>query len=389
MVTAVRRGRSQRSVALRFGVSLRTVQRWLERAQGKRLDRVDWSDRPRGPHKPAKRVAPDMEHLVSQTRQVLRQESDLGEYGAQAVHRTLIERGHEDVPSVRTIGRIFERRGLLDHKRRVRRKTPPRGWYLPDVADGRCELDQFDIVEGLKIKDGPLVEVLNGVSLHGGLVASWPEAASVTSRTVEAALVAHWHAWGLPDYTQFDNDTVFQGPHQHQDVVGRVMRLCLSLGVVPVFVPPREMGFQAAIEGYNGLWQAKVWGRFEHASLEALQEQSSKYLSAHRCRTAKRREAAPDRPMFPQGWQLDLQRHPASYRRARMVFLRRTSQGGAATLLGRSFEVDRQWAGRLVRCEVLLSEAVIRFYRLRRRAPEEQPLLREVAYQLPLRRFRE
>lgn len=389
MVAAVRRGQSQRSVARRFGVDLRTVQRWIERAQGKRLDRVDWSDRPRGPHKPANRTPPNMEELVIQTRHELRQESDLGEYGAEAVHRTLTEHGVSKVPSVRTIGRIFDRRGLLDHKRRRRRKAPPRGWYLPDVADGRCEIDQVDIVEGLKIKDGPLVEVLNVISLHGGLVASWPEAASVTSRTVVAALVAHWHAWDLPDYAQFDNDTVFQGPHQHQDVVSRVMRLCLSLGVVPVFVPPREMGFQASIEGYNGLWQAKVWGRFEHASLEALQEQSSKYLSVHRRRTTKRRDQAPERGVFPGVWQLDLQRHPASYPQARMVLLRRTNQRGAATLLGRTFEVDRQWAGRLVRCEVLLSEEVIRFYRLRRRVPEEQPLLREVVYRLPERRFRE
>ena len=58
---------------------------------------------------------------------------------------------------------------------------PPRGWYLPDVASKRRELDSFDIVEGLVIKDGPQVEVLNGVSLHGGLVVSWPMVATVTA----------------------------------------------------------------------------------------------------------------------------------------------------------------------------------------------------------------
>lgn len=389
MVAAVRRGASQRSVAHRFRLSLSTVQRWLERAEGKRLDRVNWNDHQRGPHRPTNRTDPAMEDLVIQTRHELRHRSDLGEYGAAAVHRTLLEGGYQNVPSLRTINRIFERRGLLDHKQRLRRKPPPRGWYLPDVADGRSELDQVDIVEGLKIKDGPLVEVLNAVSLHGGLVASWPQAASVTARSTAAALVEHWLTWGVPAYAQFDNDTVFQGPHQHPDVVGRVMRLCLSLGVVPVFAPPRESGFQASIENYNGLWQAKVWGRFEHETLEALQEQSARYVAAHHRRTTKRREAAPERRMFPPVWQLDLQAHPASHEQARMVYLRRTSQSGHVTLLGRSFEVDRSWAGRLVRCEVLLGEEVIGFYRLRRREPTVQPLLREVAYRLPRRRFRE
>ena len=50
----------------------------------------------------------------------------------------------------------------------------------------------MDAVEGLKIKDGPLVEVLNGVSLHGGLVASWPQEGCVTSAAVIDALIEFW-----------------------------------------------------------------------------------------------------------------------------------------------------------------------------------------------------
>lgn len=389
MVAAVRRGASQRAVARRFKVGLRTVQRWVKRAEGRRLDRVDWSDQPRGPHRPANRTEKDVEDLVIQTRHQLRQQSDLGEYGAVAVHRTLVEGGSAEVPSVRTINRIFERRGLLDHRRQQRRKAPSKGWYLPEVAQQRCELDPFDLVEGLKIKDGPLVEVLNGVSLHGGLVGSWPQEATIKAKAIVPALIEHWQAHRLPTYAQFDNGTVFQGPHQHPHVISRVMRLCLSLGVVPVFVPPAEKGFQAAIEGYNGKWQAKVWGRFAHESLAALQAQSARYVVAHRRRTRQRRDSAPDRRGFPERWNLSLQHHPADYPGARLVYIRRTSQAGAVSLLGQGFVVDDTWAGRLVRCEVLLCEQVIRFYRLRRRAPAEQPLLHEAVYHLPRRGFRE
>ena len=326
-----------------------------------------------------------METLIVQIRQELREESDLGEYGAVAVHRALQKRRVRNLPSIRTIGRIFERHGLLDARRRPRRKAPPPGWYLPDVAAGRAEVDQVDVVEGLKIKDGPLVEVLNMVSLHGGLVASWPQAASVTARSVQKALIDHWRRQGLPVYAQFDNDTVFQGPHHHPDVIGRVMRLCLSLGVVPVFVPPRETGFQASIENYNGKWQAKVWGRFEHASLAALQAQSAQYVTAHRRRTAVRRESAPSRDAFPKGWQLDLQVHP----QGRIVFIRRTNAAGKVTVLGHTFLVDPHWTGRLVRCEILLNKKKIHFFQLRRRTPQEQPLLNKGGYSLPRRPFHE
>jgi hypothetical protein len=102
-------------------------------------------------------------------RRHLAEQSDSGHSGAEAIFEALLERGTTPLPSIRTIGRILRRRGALDGRRRVRRPPPPPGWYLPDVVARRAELDSIDIVEGLAIKDGPYLEVLNAVSLHGGL----------------------------------------------------------------------------------------------------------------------------------------------------------------------------------------------------------------------------
>jgi hypothetical protein len=382
MVAAMRRGVSMRQVAKKFRVALSTVQYWVQRAWKHRLDRVEWSDRPRGPRIPANKSARALEDLVLTLRRQLKESSDLGEFGAHAIYRELQDRGVTPLPSVRTLGRILARRGALDDRQRLRRPAPPRGWYLPDVAAGHAELDSFDIIEGLVIKGGTDVEVLTGISLHGGLVASWPRTA-ITADIVVEALLQHWQAVGLPAYAQFDNDTRFQGPHQHPDTLGRVTRVCLSLGVVPVFVPPRESGFQAAIENFNGRWQAKVWARFQHKSLPALQAQSAKYIAASLRRYAPRIESAPARRLFPKGWRLDLKARP----QGRILFLRRTSDQGAASLLGHTFALNPHWPHRLVRAEVDLDANVIRFYALRRREPTRQPLLREVHYELPHRRF--
>ena len=384
MVSAVRVGRSERSVAVEYGVSLSAVQYWVQRAEGQRLDRVDWSDRPGGPRHSTKRTPRELEDLVLRLRRELRDESALGEFGGIAIREELQRQGVMPLPTVRTIYRVLERRGALDHRRRIRRPAPMPGWYLPDVAMGSAEVDQLDVIEGLVIKGGPQVEVLTVISLHGGLCGAWPQA-GLHAQTVRERLLQHWQECGLPDYAQFDNDTLFQGPHQHRDVISSVMRLCLSLGVVPVFVPPRETGFQAAVESFNGRWQAKVWTRFQHESLPALQAQSARYVAAHRQRSTLRREAAPERRAFPQAWTLDLQARP----QGNIIFLRRTTAQGHATLLGRTFEVDPTWPHRLVRCQVDLYHNVIRFYALRRRAPDQQPLLREVPYALPDRRFRE
>lgn len=383
MVRAVRSGQPLRAVARGHHVSLSTVQRWVHRAGAQRLDRVDWSDRSHA-RKRGSRTADAMEAQIVGLRHDLRTTSDLGDYGAEALRRTLMDRGDSNVPAIRTIHRILERRGVLDAQRRVRRPAPPPGWYLPDVASGHAELDSFDFIEGLVIQRGPHIEVLNGLSLHGGLIGSWPSTIFTAAATM-ATLVMHWQAVGLPAYAQFDNDTRFQGPHQHRDVVSRVMRLCASLGVTPVFAPPREHGFQNAVENLNGRWQQKVWSRFHHASLAALQLCSDRFVIATRLRRAARVAAAPTRPAIASSWRLDLQVPPTG----RAVFLRRTTDAGAVAVLGHTFPLDPLWPHRLVRCVVNFDTHRMQFYRLRRRDPVDQPLITEVPYVLPHRRFKE
>lgn len=384
MVTAVRRGRSLRRVAREFQVSLKTVQRWVARAGTSRLDRVDFTDRPAGPPRPANRILESTETLILTIRKELRDFSPLGEFGDLAIREELRRQGTPAIPSTRTIARVLLRSGSVDRRRRIRRPSPPPGWYLPEVVARRAEIDSFDVVTGLVIRGGIDVEVLNVISIHGSLPDSWPRQ-QMTAKIVTALAISHWRSWGLPHYAQFDNDTLFQGPHQHRDVVGRVMRLCLSLNVVPVFAPPREPGFQNAIESFNGLWQDKVWSRFEHDSITSLQQRSTAYVLARRRRNAIRIGEAPSRNTFPDPWSLDLQAHPSGG----LIFIRRTSDRGSVSLLGRTFPVDSHWLHRLVRADVNLDTHSIKFHALRRSEPDRQPLLAEIPYSLPHRRFQE
>ena len=116
-----------------------------------------------------------------------------------------------------------------------------------------------------------------------------------------------------------------------------------------------------------------------------MQAQSARYVAAHRQRRAARIEAAAARHPFPRGWQLDLPAHP----QGRMVFLRRSNERGEVQLLGRTFAVDPLWQHRLVRADVDLKRCRIRFYTLRRRVPDQQPLAKETRYVLPRRKFTE
>jgi putative transposase len=382
MVAAVRRGGSMRAVAKRFRVRLRTVQYWLKRAGDQRLDRIDWENRPRGCHSSARRTSEAVEQQVLSTRKFLREKSDLGECGPQAIRDEMLRRRGKNVPSSRTIARILGRHGVLDGKRRQRRSPPPRGWFLSAVAAHRAELDSFDIIEDLVIEGGADVNILTGISTHGGLCAAWPRRQITAKITVES-LLEHWREFGLPGYAKFDNDTVFQGAHQHPDAFGRVTRLCLSLGVTPVFAPPRETGFQAEIEAFNGRWQKGVWQRFHFTRLQGVQSQSRKYVAANHQKNSLRIADAPRRRAIPHAWKLDLQR-PLS---GKVIFLRRTDAKGRVSLLGHTYLADENWVSRLVRAEVDLTQGKILLFALRRREPSIHRFLRSHDYKTPQKKF--
>lgn len=371
-----------RSVAAVFGVSRGAAACWVARARGQRIDRVQFESRKTG--RASNRTSARLEQRILSTRRVLRDKSVLGEYGPDAISLALQQsRIAEQLPSRITIYRVLARHGVLDGAHRQRRPAPPKGWHLPDLAAGQAELDSFDFIEDLKIAAGPLVDVLTGTSLHGALAQAWIMERPSARATLQA-LIEHWLREGLPTYAQFDNDTIFQGAHQFADTVGRITRLCLALGVVPVFAPPREPGFQNAIEGFNALWQSKVWQRHRCPDVATLVAVSARYIAAYRAKTAGRREAAPKRRSFPKGFKLNL----GAPLKGTLIFVRRGDDNGSVKLLGRTFHVDQHWPHRLVRCEVDFTHQRIRFYALRRRDPARQPLLRELAYPRPPKPFK-
>jgi hypothetical protein len=128
-----------------------------------------------------------------------------------------------------------------------------------------------------------------------------------------------------------------------------------------------------------------VWARFYHESLAALHECSRRYIQAYRHRAAARIEMAPARRPFPASWQPHLQAYPEGV----VIFIRRSSDTGTVSRLGRAIAVDPLWPHRLVRCELHFSSQTIRAYALRRREPTHQPLLCEVPYIFPRRPFHE
>ena len=126
MVRTARSRWSLRAVAVRFGVSVGTVSLWVAPAKGQRLDRVCFDNRK--PGSASNRISLDLEQRILALRCGLRDDSVLGEYGADAIRRALQEEdAGSDPPSRATIHRVLARHGSLDGTRRLRRPPPPKG----------------------------------------------------------------------------------------------------------------------------------------------------------------------------------------------------------------------------------------------------------------------
>ncbi len=200
----------------------------------------------------------------------------LGEHGPLAIRRQLLAAGSP--PCARTIARWLAQAG---HHGRNGGAGRTEGLVSGRRGRRALELDSADVVEGLRLRRGGRVEALNVL----GLWDQQPDslvARGITTVAVIAQLAARWQRAGCPAYVQFDNDTIFSGAHARRAYFGRLVHWCLCLGVTPVFAPPAELGFQAAIEAYNRRWQERVWRRWRHRSRPDLQRRSDAFVLAYR-----------------------------------------------------------------------------------------------------------
>ena len=382
MVELNRQGWSLRQIATCFNVSKDTVKKWIDRAAGQRLDRADFSDHRSQKKTAHNRIPPMVENSIISTRLELKNHSALGECGAEAIYRDMKAAGCCPLPSVRTINNVLKRNGLLDCNLRIRSPAPPPGWYIPEVCTKSAEMDCFDYIEDLRLTgDQGFVFVLNAISLHGSLANSWT-CPRMSAEFTASCVLEHWKQYGRPAYVQFDNGTIFNGPPKPNQL-GRLTRMCLELGTTVVFTVPRNTGPQAKIERFNLQWQKSIWNRFTFPNMNALDFQIHAFLDAYRQKNATKISNAPERFPVPADWQPS---YPTDVY-GKVIFLRLTDNNGNVIILGQSYPVDPNWTQRLVRCEVDLTANQINIYRLRRRAFNDQPLLKTIEYEFPRRKF--
>jgi len=259
-------GESPKEIYQSLGKSKAWFFKWLKRSQ---LDGEDWAkDLSRRPHRTPKRTDEAMEQAVIETREYLEKEL-YAQTGAFSISWHLQEQGINP-PSITTINRIIKRNNLVHS----RPKYVPKGVDYPSLKIANSNyLHQFDVL-------GPRYLKTNGRFYSANIIDAYDRRVSVnpvrrqTKIDIAGALIHSWQTLGLPLYLQMDNKLPARGSNRYPRSFGLVIRLCLKLGIQPIFIPLKEPWRNGIIEHFQDVFdkmffRAQYFESFAHLLRQA------------------------------------------------------------------------------------------------------------------------
>ncbi len=267
---AIRRylsGESPKTISRSLNKSKRWFFKWLERYQ---KTNPDWfKDQPKTPHLLANKVEEGIENLIVSIRKRL-EDTKYAQIGANVIQWELRKFGIEP-PPVWTINRILKRNDLISQKK----PYEPKGKSYPEVVipSQINTLHQVDLVGPRFIRGDGRFYSLNVIDVCGHRV-KLSSLRSKRDEEIAKALISTWKTLGIPEYIQFDNELSFHGSHKHPHSLGVVLRLCLSLGIQPLFIPQGEPWRNGVVESFNdiydkGFFRIQVFRDFLHLGEES------------------------------------------------------------------------------------------------------------------------
>ena len=246
-IARYRQGESATAICASLGRSREWLYKWLKRQQ---TNGGAWAEEhSRRPERSPAQTASAVETAILATRRSLTQRQLF--YGPQAIAWELAETGIAP-PSVRTISRVLERHGMIT---RARGAYVAKGTAYPALpAERPGQVHQSDFVGPCFLRGPVRFYSLHSIDLATGRCG----VQRVPNRSSQPTLDAFWAIWsrlGIPEHQQIDNEMVFYGSRAHPRGLGPLIRLCLTMGVEPWFIPPAEPWRNGVVEKFNDRWQ--------------------------------------------------------------------------------------------------------------------------------------
>ncbi len=226
-------------VARRLGVSRQSVHNWIVRYQSGGLAALaDHSHRPRSC---SHQIAAAVEARICEIRR------EHPGWGPRRIAHELGRAGVEPVPSRSSIYRCLRRHGLIELRRRRRRRDEYRRWE----RDRPMQLWQIDVMGGVMLDDDSELKVVTGVDDHSRFCVMAGLVTRATAQTVCAIFSAALGRYGIPDEVLTDNGKVFTGRFGPNPTEVLFDRICRENGISHRLTAPRSPTTTGKIERFH------------------------------------------------------------------------------------------------------------------------------------------
>jgi len=160
--------------------------------------------------------------------------------------------------------------GLVEPKRKQPVQSASTSHYPAPTAAAIDDVHQLDLKGPIYLTDSGQKHYLLALrDVHSKAVAMGA-ACNRKAETIVDFLVAAWQRLGLPKTVQMDNGLEFRGSNRYPRSFGKVVHLCVHLGVEPLFVPPNEPWRNGLIENFNGQTQRLLLNRDHFTRFDQL-----------------------------------------------------------------------------------------------------------------------
>ena len=254
----------------KLGRTRQWVHKWIARYRTEGGD--DWyHSKSRSPKQARNRTPPKEEELVINVRKALA-DRRYSQTGALSIMYEIEGMGLKP-PSIPTINRILKRNNLINTSSVKQRK----GIEYPNYF---TLVQQMDLVGPRYLTGGSRFYFQNIIDTENHHVGVYP-IKDKSSTTIARYLAHFWTDYGLPDYLQMDNELSFRGSNRYPRSFGIVVRLALSQGVTPIFIPTSEPWRNGVIEKFNSNLYKYFFSAQKFTSYEDLEEKAPVFSDFH------------------------------------------------------------------------------------------------------------
>jgi transposase InsO family protein len=342
-------GRTVSEVARDWGISRRTMHRWLLRYEGDGLEGLNnRSHRPaHSPHQ----TSPAVEAMVLEMRRAH------AYWGARRIAFELARKRVEPAPSESAVYRCLVRASVIDPMTRRRRRETWKRWE----RSAPMELWQLDVVHGFLLADGTSAKALTGVDDHSRYCVSARLMARERTQSVCDGFSSALKTYGVPAQVLTDNGKVFTGRFAQPPVEVLFDQICRENGVDHILTEPRSPTTTGKIERFHRTLRVEFNTRQVFKTLKTAQEALDEWVTYYNTQRPHQAlgDLTPESRFHSSHEEVRHQlRHPE--RNGEQWVCRKVASNGVVSVGYQQVSVGRNYAGSA--CDVLVTDGLLQFW---------------------------